>query len=96
MVLEGNPFAVLRVTKCDPAPADEAVVGPDPEIAFAVFEEAVDRRAGQMRGSLLVIDDELHAVETDEAALGSKPDVAVPCLSDGVDGVLREPAIGLP
>jgi hypothetical protein len=65
-------------------------------MAFAVFEEAIDRCAGQMRRGLFVVGHELYAVEAHQSALGCQPDVAVPGLENGVDSILRKAAIGLP
>ena len=39
---------------------------------------------------------ELHAVKTDEAIFGAKPEEPVAILNYGRDGILREAFIGLP
>ena len=49
-----------------------------------------------MRGRLLVIYDELDAIEAHQSALGRQPYVTIPGLEDSVDGVLRKAAICLP
>src|SRR5271163_2032907 len=91
---EAVPVAESR--KLGAVAANEAVFGANPEIAAAVFKQAVDAGVRQTRGSLLVIDDELDSIEADQPTFSGQPNVTIPALNDRVDGVLRKADVGLP
>jgi hypothetical protein len=77
-------------------PGQAAAVRADPESALAVRQQREDALAHERRGVPLVEHAEADAVEADEPLVGSEPQVAVPGLGDGVDGVLREAVVAPP
>ena len=49
-----------------------------------------------LRRGLFVVRHELHTVEAHKSRLGRQPDISVPGLKKGVDGVLGQAAVSLP
>src|ERR1700733_1792242 len=76
--------------------AKQTVGGGGPEGAIGCLRERPDEVAAQLRGGAPVEECEVNAVEADKAAVRGQPEIAVACLTDGVDGVLGQPVVGLP
>ena len=67
--------------------------------------QSVPRRSLEQRGDVVVAerfgvrpveDLEVLAIEADESFLGAEPEIPIARLQDGLDGILRQPVIGLP
>ena len=101
-VERSDPIAGETVAPCEGAePAvlqaqESLATHAHPEPSLVVLAQGQDRVLGQLRRVALVEDRKADAVETNQAFLGSEPEIAVARLADGLDGVLRQPLLGLP
>ena len=77
-------------------PGQAAAGRTDPERTETIFEQRGDVVVAERSGVGSGEDLEAHSIEADEPLLGAEPQIPVARLQDGLDGILREPLIGLP
>src|SRR5687767_13928523 len=68
----------------------------NPEPALPVELKLSDSTAGQFRGVGRVEDHEFHAIEPCQTMEGCDPQIAVWCLSNGIDGIVGQTLLRLP
>ena len=89
-------WALNRVNDAVLEPGQAAAVRADPERAETIFEQRGHVVVAERFGVGSIEDLEVLAVEADEPFLGAEPQIAIARLQDGLDGILRQPLIGLP
>src|SRR5215471_5871217 len=91
-------FVFLEVLGCGSAfePNQSCIIGPDPQIVFAVLENVPDPSA--LERSLRDVIDlrKANAIETDESCFRSKQQIAVMSLQNRSYGSVRQTLRGLP
>ncbi len=75
---------------------DVSFVGPDPQIAFGVFEQRGDLGVFQRRRALSIERRERDAIEPHQACLGAEPQITVTPEHDRPHPVLRQAVLRLP
>ncbi len=75
-------------------PADAAALGGQPKIALLIFGYIPDKMGAQAGVTILVVESELHAIETHQPLLGADPDGAARILKDFFYGIHRQAVSG--